>query len=99
MIILAYLLPVVIDWDAGGSGAADYGNLKNIGIAGFVLVITLILNRYGKGIVSSAYILIGMIIGYVICIPLGMVDFNSVKEASLISIPKIFEYGVKFDFK
>ena len=93
------LLPVAIDWAAGGVGASDYGSLRNIGIAGFVLVITLILNRYGKGIISSASILIGMIVGYIICIPLGMVDFNAVKEASWISIPKIFEYGVTFDFK
>ena len=93
------LLPVAIDWAAGGSGAADYGDLKNIGVATFVLVVTLILNRSKKGIISSASILIGMIIGYIVCIPLGMVDFNEVKEASWISIPRIFEYGVTFDFK
>ena len=93
------LLPVAIDWAAGGSGAADYGDLKNIGVAAFVLVVTLILNRSKKGIISSASILIGMIIGYIVCIPLGMVDFNEVKEASWISIPRIFEYGVTFDFK
>lgn len=93
------LLPVAIDWAAGGSGAADYGDLKNIGVAAFVLVVTLILNRSKKGIISSASILIGMVIGYIVCIPLGMVDFNEVKEASWISIPRIFEYGVTFDFK
>ena len=93
------LLPVAIDWAAGGSGAADYGDLKNIGVAAFVLVVTLILNRSKKGIISSASILIGMVIGYIVCIPLGMVDFNEVKEASWISIPRIFEYGVIFDFK
>ena len=93
------LLPVAIDWAAGGSGAADYGDLKNIGVATFVLVVTLILNRSKKGIISSASILIGMVIGYIVCIPLGMVDFNEVKEASWISIPRIFEYGVTFDFK
>ena len=93
------LLPVAIDWAAGGSGAADYGDLKNIGVAAFVLLVTLILNRSKKGIISSASILIGMIIGYIVCIPLGMVDFNEVKEASWISIPRIFEYGVTFDFK
>ena len=54
--------------------------LKNISIAGIVLIITLILNIYGKGMISSASILIGMIIGYIICIPLGMVDFTSIKE-------------------
>ena len=77
----------------------NYGDLKNISIAGIVLIITLILNIYGKGMISSASILIGMIIGYVICIPLGMVDFTSIKEASWVSIPRIFEYGVKFDLK
>lgn len=93
------LLPVSIDWAAGGVGAADYGSLRNISIAMFVLAFTLVLNRYGKGMISSASILIGMIAGYVICIPLGMVDFTAVKEASWVSFPKIFEYGITFDLK
>ena len=93
------LLPVSIDWAAGGSGASDYGSLKNISISMVVLFGTLLLNRYGKGMLSSASILIGMVIGYIVCIPLGLVDFTAVKEASWLSIPKIFEYGVTFDFK
>lgn len=93
------LLPVSIDWAAGGVGAADYGSLKNISIAMFVMVITILLNRYGKGIVSSASILIGMIVGYIICIPMGLVDFSGVGQASWIAFPKIFENGVTFDLK
>lgn len=93
------LLPVSIDWAAGGVGAADYGSIKNLSIAMFVLIFTLILNRYGKGMVSSASILIGMVAGYVLCIPLGLVDFTAIKEASWVSFPKIFEYGVTFDMK
>jgi len=93
------LLPVSIDWAAGGVGAADYGSIKNLSIAMFVLIFTLILNRYGKGMVSSASILIGMVAGYIICIPLDLVSFTAIKEASWISFPKIFEYGVTFDIK
>ena len=93
------LLPVSIDWAAGGSGAADYGSLRNLSIAMLVMIITLILNRYGKRMLSSASILIGMTIGYLICIPLGMVDFSAIKEASWFSMPKIFQYGVVFDWK
>lgn len=93
------LLPVSMDWAAGGAGAADYGSVKNISIALIVLIITVLLNRYGKGMFSTASVLIGMIIGYLICIPLGMVDFTLVKEASWLAFPKIFEYGVKFDIK
>lgn len=93
------LLPVSMDWAAGASGASDYGSLRNVSISMLVLIITLFLNRYGKGIVSSAAVLIGMVIGYLICIPLGMVDFTLVKEASWFALPNIFEYGVDFNLK
>lgn len=93
------LIPVSMDWAAGGVGAADYGSLTNVSIAMLVMMITLLLNRYGKGILSSASILIGMVVGYLICIPLGKVDFSSVSQAGLISIPQIFQYGVTFDLK
>lgn len=92
------LIPVSIDWAAGGSGAADYGSLQNIMIAMTVLIITLLLNRYGKGMISSASVLIGMVIGYIICIQLGMVDFTLVKESAWFAFPNIFKYGVSFDF-
>ncbi|MCR4942951.1 MAG: purine permease [Clostridium sp.] len=93
------LIPVSMDWAAGGSGSSDYGSIQNVAVAMFVLIITLLINRYGKGIVSSASVLIGMFIGYVICIPLGMVNFTTVKEASWFAIPNIFAYGVDFNFK
>ena len=93
------LLPVSIDWASGGNGASDYGSLTNISIAMFVMILTLLLNRYGKGMLSSASILIGMFFGYLICIPLGMVDFSEISNSKLIDIPQIFEYGVTFDLK
>lgn len=93
------LLPVSIDWAAGGNGAADYGSLLNVSIALLVMIVTLLLNRYGKGLVSSASILIGMAVGYLVCIPLEMVDFTSVAEASWFAMPSILEYGIIFDWK
>lgn len=93
------LLPVSIDWAAGGNGAADYGSLLNVSIAMLVMIVTLLLNRYGKGLVSSASILIGMAVGYAVCIPLEMVDFTAVAEASWFAMPNILEYGVIFDWK
>ena len=93
------LLPVSIDWAAGGAGSSNYGSLQNILIALLVMTITLLLNHYGKGMISTASILIGMVVGYIICIPLEMVDFSSISEASWLSLPKIFEYGVDFNPK
>ncbi|AUM97832.1 purine permease [Clostridium botulinum] len=93
------LLPVSIDWAAGGVGSANYGSLKNISIALFIMIVTLLLNHYGKGLVSSASILICMVVGYIICIPLGMVNFSSVSQASWVSLPKIFGYGITFNLQ
>ena len=92
-------LTLSIDWAAGGAGSANYASLENLAVAMFVLVITLLLNNYGKGMISSASILIGIVVGYIVCIPLGLVDFTPVKEASWLSFPKILEFGVTFDAK
>jgi NCS2 family nucleobase:cation symporter-2 len=63
------------------------------------MITVVLLNRYGRGIFSSASILIGMFLGYLICIALGLVDFTPIKEASFIGlpgIPLVLEHGIKF---
>ncbi|KXG75114.1 nucleobase:cation symporter-2 family protein [Thermotalea metallivorans] len=90
------LLPVSIDWAAGGYGAPDYGSLKNVAVAMAVMVVTMFLNRYGKGIISSAAVIIGLIFGYVISYPLGMLNFAPIREAGWVALPTIFRYGVTF---
>ena len=91
------LLPVSMDWAAGGVGAADYGSVKNLSVAFVIMVFTLLLNHYGKGMLSTASVFIGMVFGYLVCIPLGMVDLSSVVAADWLALPKFFHYGVTFD--
>ncbi|WP_162011635.1 nucleobase:cation symporter-2 family protein [Streptococcus sp. S784/96/1] len=92
------LLPVSMDWAAGGSGSADYSSVENVGIAFAVMVFTLALNHYGKGMWSTASVFIGMLFGYVLCIALGKVDLSAVVDASWFAIPNVLRYGVTFDF-
>lgn len=99
-LIGATLVPVAADWVGGGQvGDPGYGSALNIGIAITVFLIILVINRYGKGVISNAAVLIGIVIGYLICIPFGMVDFSQVAEASWIELPHIFRYGVDFNPK
>ncbi|ESV55593.1 purine permease [Streptococcus agalactiae LMG 14747] len=92
------LLPVSMDWAAGGSGAKDYGSVENISIAFVMMVFTLLLNHYGKGLWSTASVFIGIIFGYILCVFLGKVDLSAVSDAAWFAFPKIFNYGVTFDF-
>lgn len=93
------LVPVSMDWCAGGIGSPTYGSITNICIALMVMVIVVGFNIYGKGVLSSSSILIGMFVGYLVCIPIGLVDFSPIKEASWVGlpgIPVILEHGIKF---
>jgi len=90
------LLPVSIDWAAGGYGAADYGSVTNISIAMAVLLVTVLLNRYGKGFVSSASVIIGLVFGYVLCGALGLLNMQPVADASLFAIPTPLKFGITF---
>lgn len=91
------LLPVSMDWAAGGVGAADYASVENVSIAVVVMIFTLTLNHYGKGMLSTASVFFGMVFGYILCIFLGKVDMTAVKDAAWFALPKIFHYGVTFD--
>lgn len=90
------LLPVAMDWAAGGVGAEDYGSLQNLAISMGVLFIIIFLNHYGKGMIGSASVLIGIVIGYIVCLPLGLLDFQAVADASWFALPQIFKFGVTF---
>lgn len=91
------ILPVAVDWAAGGYGAPDYGSLTNIFIALSVMTIIVVLNQWGKGFVSSGSILLGIMFGYIISVPFGLVDFSRISDAAFISFPQPFKYGITFN--
>ena len=96
-----YLIPVAIKYAAGGAAkfqmeAASYGSLMHWTVAGSVIVVSFILKFWGKGLVSSAALLIGLIAGYVVAWLFGMVNFAGVAKAGLIAIPKFMPYGFEF---
>lgn len=93
------MMPVAFDWIGGGVGNPSYGDPKFIAIASIVFIVILLLNRYAKGMLSSASVMIGIILGYIISIPLGLVDFSQVANASLVQMPKIAHFGINFNIK
>ena len=96
MLIGLTLLPVSMDWAAGGFGAPDYGSITNISVAVAVMTVIMLLNRYGKGIFSSAAVIIGLVFGYIISYPLGMLNFDPIAQAGWVAIPTPFKFGITF---
>ncbi|MDO6500955.1 nucleobase:cation symporter-2 family protein [Photobacterium sanguinicancri] len=91
------ILPVSVDWFAGGFvGQEHYGQINNLMLGLLVLVVVIVLSQLGKGLVSAAAIVIGMMVGYIVAIFMGVVDFTPVKEAKFFSLPELLPFGLSF---
>lgn len=97
MMIGLSLIPVAVDWFAGGQkGDPHYADPANLAMATFVLVLVVILVQWGKGIFSAAAIVIGMMVGYVVALALGWINFDAVKNADTFAIPQPLHFGLAF---
>ncbi|WGE32312.1 purine permease [Actinobacillus genomosp. 2] len=97
MMIGLSLIPVAVDWFAGGQkGDPHYADPANLAMATFVLVLVVILVQWGKGIFSAAAIVIGMMVGYVVALALGWINFDAVKNAETFAIPQPLHFGLAF---
>ena len=93
------LIKVGIQYAAGGVpaiGKPEYGSLQNWSVAGVVIVVTLALKFFARGMLSVAAVLIGILAGYAVAFAMGMVDFGNVGRAAAVSLPKPFHFGVEF---
>jgi len=73
-----------------------FGNWEHLLIAGTVLIVALLCNIRGKGMVSSASILIGIIAGFVIAALLGEIRWGKIAAAGWFAFPMPFQYGIDF---
>ncbi|WP_088189406.1 nucleobase:cation symporter-2 family protein [Desulfosporosinus sp. FKA] len=92
------LLPVGIAWAAGGTGDPHYGSMTYIGVASIVLIAILLINKFFRGFVAHISVLLGLIIGLIIAMPVGLVNFSGVSSAAWLGIDYPFAFGMpKFD--
>ncbi len=93
------LLPVGINYFAGGSGAPDFGHWKHLLVGLIVVVVIVVLKQFTKGFLSVSAILIGIVVGYLVAIALDMVDFQPIADAAWFSLPKpIFLLDMRMEF-
>lgn len=91
------LVPVAMTYSAGGAGASNFGSLINLGVAAFVLIVTLALNLFAGGFLRISSVLLGIVAGYLISIPLGLTDFSQVSQAGWFAVPTPLKYGIAFE--
>jgi len=95
------LVKVGIQYAAGGvpaMGKPEFGSLQNWFVALVVIVTTLGIKFFTRGMMSIAAVLLGLIVGYIVAYALGMVSFVNVGRAAPFAMPDPFHFGVEFTF-
>lgn len=93
-IIGVSLLPVAVNWAAGGVGASDFGAPRNLALAGGVLLIILLIQRFAPVVLGRIAVLLGVVAGTLIAIPFGFTSFSGLADASWFGISVPFHFGL-----
>ena len=92
------LLPSGVNLAAGGVGSPDFGAPVTLAVTGLVLVLvlTVVLDQFCRGLLCTVSVLIAVVVGYLVSIPLGLLDPSGVGDRPVVAVPTPFEFGVSF---
>ena len=93
------LVRVGVQYAAGGvplMGTERFGNLQSWSVALVVILVTLGLKFFARGMLSVSAVLIGLIVGYIVAFALGMVNLGAVGTAAPFALPNFLHFGIEF---
>ncbi|WP_419911144.1 uracil-xanthine permease family protein [Hoeflea sp.] len=103
MMIGLALVKVGIQYAAGGVpaiGQPEYGSLLNWSAALVVVVVTLGLKFYARGMLAVSAVLLGIIAGYIYALLTGIISTDAIaaswSNAAAFALPQPFKYGFEF---
>ena len=94
------LIRIGVQYAAGGValiGTPDYGSLTHWSLALVVIVVTLCLKFFTRGLLSTSALLLGLLAGYLAALLLGQVSFSEVGKAAWFAAPNLLHFGVEFN--
>ena len=81
----------------GGSGAKDFGSWQNLTLGLVSLVACLAFQLLMKGTAKQLSVLFGLVVGYVVALFMGKVDFSGFQNLAVLSAPHVMPFKVQFD--
>ncbi len=93
------LMRIGVQYAAGGApaqGTPAYGAGASWLLASVVVVTTLGLSFFGRGIWSTASVLLGLLAGYVAAAMMGRISLATIGSAGWFMLPSPFHFGIAF---
>ena len=91
------LLSVGANSFAGGVGAEGFGSWQNWLLGGITLVCCICFNIFAKGHFKQLSVLFGLVVGYIVALCMGLVDFSALEGVKIIAFPKLLPYAPTFN--
>lgn len=91
------LLPIGANSFAGGQDAPDFGSANNWIVGTITLLACLITQVFASGILRSLSVLVGLVVGYIVAVCMGMVDFSALSGVGIVALPKFMPFDLEFD--
>lgn len=80
----------------GGGYTEDFGSASNLLLGTITLATCLLFNILAKGYWKQLSVLAGLIVGYIVAIFMGMVDFSKIMAGGFVSLPHLLPFVPKF---
>ena len=90
------LLEVGADSFGGGSSSADFGSATNWILGTVTLVCCIVFNIVAKSYFKQLSVLFGLIVGYIVALCMGVVDFSALSDTSLLALPHLMPFKMEF---
>lgn len=90
------LLSVGASSFGGGSGSEQFGSATNWILGSVTLVCCVLFHIFAKGFWKQLSVLFGLVIGYILAVILGVVDFSVLQGTSLVAFPHILPFKPTF---
>lgn len=81
----------------GGSGAADFGSVNNWILGSVTLLSCIIFNIFAKSYLKQLSVLFGLVVGYIVALCMGMVDFSAFNNVAVVAVPDFMPYKPVFN--
>ena len=91
------LLTVGANSFAGGQGAENYGVWQNWVIGSVTLLCCICFQIFTKGYLKVISVLFGLVVGYILSICLGVVDFSTLQNTKVVSVPAFLPFKPEFN--
>lgn len=76
----------------GGSGSENFGSVENWILGTITLLCCILFNIFAKSYWKQLSVLFGLVVGYLVAIPMGLVDFSSLAGTSVIALPHLMPF-------